>query len=362
MAQLFTTVSQRSLDDPGAPPPPPPSPALPGLGPLDEAGLLQQRVLAVQSALHRIRPVASDSGLEMPTADDLIALGPRLAGVDGCQSVTTLHQHLIQVLSAASPPVGNAYQLGNALTALCGATAQGAGGFASAVHDGRIDAIRNLVNSLRSILPPHAGQGVRGALNNWEDWLAAGNDANGPEVALALHTQGDQWFAMLAGQKAAVDLLTIDNYVDAGEALLKQYRKLAQRFAAQWWPYLVAGLVIAVAIVGLLFRYGHGDTKGLGTIATLLASLGVTAKAATATLEKTAASVEDSLWQAELDNAIILAATGLPQGAKPVIGTVTRPLQRKERQAAAEARQSRHEAIASRAAAQEASPTPPAGT
>ncbi len=176
-------------------------------------------------------------------------------------------------------------------------------------------------------------------------------ERDSPQIAQALNAQGGEWFSLLTGEKVAVDLLSVDNYVDAGEALLRQYRDLGKRFLAQWWPYMVGGMGVIGVIVALLFRYGHGDTKGIGTIVTLLAGLGITAKTATSTLEKTATSVEDSLWQAELDNAIVFAATSLPAGVAPMMMPVFRPGQRKQRMAAAAARTVRHEATTARAVA-----------
>ncbi|MDQ6617113.1 MAG: hypothetical protein M3083_20805, partial [Actinomycetota bacterium] len=362
MTQLYVAVAERFSLASGQQPSrhfvagqhPPPPDATAGLGPLDREGLFELRLLAVKAALHRIAGVAADAGLVMPTAEDLIAQGPKLAGEAGRQSVVALHKQLIEVLGASAPPMGTAYELGTALAGLCEATCRNAAEFEAAVNAGRIDRIRDLISRLQSILPPHSAQAVHGALNNWEDWLHAHQpiqwERDGAQIATALNAQGGEWFSLLEGQKAAIDLLSVDNYVTAGEALLRQYRNLAKRFAAQWWPYMVGGLVVAGAIVAGLFFFGHGATKGIGTIVTLLATVGVTAKTATSTLEKTASNVENSLWQAELDNAIVYAATSLPAGTPPIVMPVTRPLQRKQRMAADEARAARHHAIAGRAA------------
>ena len=181
------------------------------------------------------------------------------------------------------------------------------------------------------------------------DW-----NQHGPKIALALHNQGSEWFALLTGQKAAVDLLGIDNYVTAGEGMVRQYRHLGGRFLAQWWPWLVGGAVIVAIGVFLFWHYGKGDTKGLGTIATLLAGVGVTAKTATSTIEKTATDIGTSLWQAELDGAIVSAATSLPAGDTPIGGGVYRPWQILQRKGAEAARDARDEAVADRTAARAA--------
>ncbi len=341
-----------------------------GLGPLDVEGKFQLRVLAVQAALHRISGVAAEAGLTMPNADDLIAAGPTLVGEEGCRSVSQLHQQLIEVLGASAPPMGTAYELGTALASLSEETRRNGEEFKNAVNAGRIDNIRDLLSRLRSMLPDHAAAAVMGALNNWEDWLRAGQfdgrpidwQQDGPQVAQALTAQGREWFSLLTGQKTALDLLSVDNYIDAAETLLSQYRKLGKRFMVQWWPYLVTALLVVTVIIGLLFLFGHGATKGIGTIVTLLAGFGITAHTATSTLNKTAASVEDSLWQAELDNAVVRAATALPAGAPAMVAAVVHPGQRAKRMASQRAEVARTQAVADRTATATAQAAAPATT
>ena len=168
MTQLYVAVQER-FAGPGAGPrhhrahvhPPPPLTAA-GLGPLGDEGLFELRLLAVQAALHRIRGVAFDAGLVMPTADSLIAAGTDLYGDAGCQAVSGLHGQLIEVLGASLPAGGSAYELGSALAALCEAVCRDASEFQAAINAGRIDRIRDLLNRLRSVLPPTPPRRYRG--------------------------------------------------------------------------------------------------------------------------------------------------------------------------------------------------------
>jgi len=327
------------------------------LGPLVGDQLFHLRLLAVHASLYRMRAISADSGIPMPTTDDLLASESTLAGPTGCGAVATLHAQIMEALTASMPSMGSAYELGSALAALCESTSEQPGALSADFDQGRVDRIRDLLAQLQSILPAHSAQAVIGALNNWEDWLRAGMigklairaDRDSTVIALTLGAQGAEWFSLLDGQKDAIDLLSADDYVDAGEALLRQYLDLGKRFVIQFWPYLLIGLCVVASIVILLYNFGHGDTKGVGTIATLLASLGLTAKAATSTLEKTASNLEDSLWQAELDSSIIFAATSLPGGMTPVVTPTIRPFAHTQRMVAQKAIDARNQAITARA-------------
>ena len=365
MTQLYLAVAQPPAATPAAtvaptaPAAPAPNPvALPPLT-ADQQSRLQ--LLSVAATLYSFNATIAAAGLAVPSAQPLI--DDATPTVD---SITNLHAEILETLTATDATVATAYQLGCALASVCQATARDPSQLAAALAHGRIDDIRALLQRLRSALPPHAGQAVIGALNNWEDWLAAGMigklamrwDRDGPTIGPAFTAQCSEWFSLLTGQKNAQDLLSVDDYVDAGEALLQRYRDLGCRFLAQWWPYVAAGLVVAIGIVALFFIFSSGDTRGIGTITTLLASVGLTAKAAISTLEKTASNVEDSLWQAELDAAVVDAATTLPEGDQPVVTPVVRPFHGAQRKAAANAKAARAQAIATRTANRAAATKP----
>lgn len=372
VSQLYSAVARRA--NPTAPASQPQGgPASPGLGPLNGDEQFRLLLLAVQAQLYRLKGTATDAGLVMPTANDLITEGATLYGDAGCKVIADLHVGVLEVLGAAAPSVGAAYEVGSELAALRQATNQAASALSAAMESGQVDHIRDLLGRLRSILPAHSAQAVTGALNNWEDWLAAGLigkrkidwNSDGPTVAAALDKQGQEWLSLLSGTKSAVDMLAIDDYVTAAEGMVGQYRQLGERFLVQWWPWLVGGSALAAAIVVAFLYWGHGDTGGFGAIATLLTAVGITTKAATSTLEKTATDIGNSLWQAELDDAMVLAATSLPAGDQPVVMPVFRPMQRKAKKASEHAQQARHAAIAARAlqkAPKQKVPTAPGST
>lgn len=355
MAELYVAVSDRAADPATVPKPhhrdrrPPPPAAIAGLGPLDDDDAFTLRLLAVQAALHRIASVATDAGFEMPTAGDLVAHAGDLRGDAGCAEVSRLHAGIVEVLSASAPSTGSAYELGTALAGLCEATCKNAAEFEAASNAGRIDRIKSLISRLDSLLPPHAAVAVSGALANWETWLGGHTvkgapldwTRDGPLIAGTLNNQGKLWFSLLIGQKSAVDLLSLDDYVNAGEGMVRRYRQLGERFFVQWWPWMAGGLVAVLVLVYLFIHYGNGVVQGFGPLLTILAGVGVTAKTATSTLERTAADVGNSLWEAELDRAVVQAATSLP-GVPAAPVAVQRPLQRRRQTAAPAAKTGRN--------------------
>jgi hypothetical protein len=216
----------------------------------------------------------------------------------------------------------------------------------------RLGKIRGWVGELNSLLRPHAGRAVLGGIDHWNDWFlnqkiradrkrpsgAASTQVSDlstfdvGRVNTALMVQGPVWLNLLNGQTVPADLLSRDAYEQAGEALIKRYRQLAVSYLHQVWPYLTIFCVLLAGVVGVFVWLGASKTGGanstssvVGVLVTLLAGAGITGKTASATLTKTANSVGVSIWQAELDGAIALAAVRLPGGDAPVNPLVTRP-------------------------------------
>ncbi|MGH9125235.1 MAG: hypothetical protein ACRDZ8_10995 [Acidimicrobiales bacterium] len=363
MNQLYVTVAARtpppSPEPPSALAPPPAAvDPLQGLPTLNAEEQFQSQLLAVDSALFRLAGRVAEAGLVMPSGADVIEGEATLLGDAGCRTVAALHTLVLEVLEAVSGLLSGAYDLGSSLSSLRDRVGKDPTQLPAVLAAGQFDHLRNLINGLGSALPPHAAKSVVGALNNWEDWLAAGTirgrpidwNADGATISQAFTRQCGVWLSLLSGQRLGVDLLTTGDYVDAGEALLREYLNLGLRFAAQWWPVVVLGVLVTGALIAAFLIWGRGVTRGIGTITTLLAGIGVGLKTVTSTLERTVSKVSDSLWAAELDRSIIRAATKLPAGDRPVVTGMQRPLQRQAKMAAQTAVASRQHAIAARTA------------
>ncbi len=265
--------------------------------------------------------------LETPSDDDLDQL-VRPEG-DACSTKTALlalHVVLRRELAAQNSRLATAFDLGRMLadTVLLPDGAVPAS-LANEFDHFRLTNAYSWLDDLHSSLPAHASDTVSGSLKHWEEWV----DENKGIVPVnvkesfhrTLHRQGDLWRRLLCGDKLAADLLNAADYKKAGDRVAKGYLGLIGGYLRSWW-YVVALFLLAVgAIVWAVIEYapaGASTTAGLITAAA--GSLGVSWKTVASTLGRIAKNAEAPLWDAEVKEAMILAATRLPkQGADRMI-------------------------------------------
>lgn len=184
------------------------------------------------------------------------------------------------------------------------------------------DRLRNAyqwLNDLHSLLPDHASYGVSGSLKKWEDWIS-GNKGVIPRsesahgrFTQALHDQGENWRQLLCGEKPGMDFLVAENYKAAGNQVSKHFLSLIFGFIRGWW-YAISLFVATVGgIVYLIVHYTpHGDTRLPAFIVTIATTLGISWKTVASTLGQVAKEAEGPLWDAEVNEAIVIATTHLP--------------------------------------------------
>jgi hypothetical protein len=179
------------------------------------------------------------------------------------------------------------------------------------------------LDDLHSLLPSHASEAVSGSLKRWETWVKG----NGGIVPLGiekdtvvhrrftrtLHHQGETWRRLLCGEQPATDLLTADDYKSAGDQVIKRFLGLVRTYAWSWkWVILLFLLVIGgFAAVIITFAPGGSSTTA-ALIATAAGSLGVSWRTVASTLGRVTQKAEGPLWDAEVKEAIVIAATRLP--------------------------------------------------
>jgi hypothetical protein len=174
------------------------------------------------------------------------------------------------------------------------------------------------IEDLHSSFPAHAADTVRGSMQIWQAWVSdhKGTAAAGQAEHLkrALDLQGERWRRLLSGEILAMDLLSADDYRAAAAELFSRLRGLVGSFARRFWP--VIGIIAAAtgAIVWAIVAYA---TAGVATVVALIAtaagSLGVSWTTIGSTLGKVAAKAEDPLWDAEVTESLVIAATITPQ-------------------------------------------------
>jgi hypothetical protein len=310
---------------------------LPGLGSLDTRATGQLLIDEINGGVHSVAEVLGSAGLAPPKVPDFPTL-IRWSGEQGryslAHAILNFHVDLLTSLEAADQAVGKAYGLGRAVADLTLRPKQDVVAlFSEDFRAGRVIAITQDLRDLKSALPPHAGEAVGGSIAIWQRWADAPRWRNRPldwatdrpEVLRALSDQGRQWRLLLAGEKAPLDQLSAEDYVEAAGFLIGRLRQLATKYAYQYW--VVLAVVVAVVILGMVLAVtllASPAAKAAGVAVSLFGGLGITGASVVSTLRKAASSAEDYLWQAELDLAIARASTTLPPHA--VLAVVGEPL------------------------------------
>ena len=181
------------------------------------------------------------------------------------------------------------------------------------------------LDDLSTAFPLESSEAVKASLTAWEEWIGKVSKKDGTiepnavdwTVIRALRSQGEMWRRLISGEKIAKDLLRSDDYVAAGERLLKRARQIAGRYLLRWWPGVVTVLAGTSAAVWAAITYAPAGSARLAAVLFSLAgALGVSWKTVSATLGKALTQAESSLWESEVAVAIGDAATVLPRPRK----------------------------------------------
>jgi hypothetical protein len=236
------------------------------------------------------------------------------------EAILTLHAELLVKLTAADFRLGKSYGLGRALADTC-APARGTPDQRLQTLERRLEPHRALVvvgwlDDLRTLLPEHAGHAVTDSLERWIGWAKQADLGQMKEEEInatthQLHRQGQRWRAILSGEKACKDLLSIGNYITAGQGMLRRAGQIVLSFAGRLWlPLILAGILVGGGIALMILDNSTSQVlAGLGTVA---AGLGITWKSATSSLGNVSLRLGEPLWGAEVDSVVANCVTSLP--------------------------------------------------
>jgi hypothetical protein len=172
------------------------------------------------------------------------------------------------------------------------------------------------LDDLRTVLTEHSGHAVSDSLERWIDWgkqtdLTRLNDEETNFATNRLHRQGQRWRAVLSGEKECKDLLSLGDYVTAGQGMLRRAGQILLSLVIRLWlPLTLAAILVGGGIALMILNNSASQVlAGLGTVA---AGLGITLKSATNSLGHLSKRLAEPLWGSELDGVIATRMTSLP--------------------------------------------------
>lgn len=293
-------------------------PNLPGLKELGDFERGKTLIDEIQHNIHILQQELHFDLLSEKALANLIHEGDYL---ETKEVLLAVHRELHRVLATQDPRFAKGFDLGRMLadTVLLSYSADQKTLLYEFNHD-RLQNAYQWLNDLHSLLPDHASYGVSGSLKNWEDWIK-GNKGFVPKgesaherFRQALHDQGESWRQLLCGEKPGMDFLVAEDYKAAGNQVSKHFLSLIFGFIREWW-YAIALFVATVGgVVYLIVRYTpHGDTRLPAFILATATTLGISWKTVASTLGQVAKKAEGPLWNAEVNEAIVIATTHLPK-------------------------------------------------
>jgi hypothetical protein len=309
-----------------------PPPTLPGIGSLPQ--LARASVLVEQIKLEL--PAVWTPAETRPGTDDIAALlasGPNSS--DPLKwKIYALHVALLEGLTAQDYKLGKAYGLGRALaeTILLCNCAQPAT-YVDQFGTFRIQTILNWLSHLKTEFADYAALAVQSGLEVWTGWVtnhpvsaAPAGSKNAPEsiwadqgesarVQAMLKKQGELWRSVLSGERAPKDLLQVDDYIKATEAMANRVTQLSLQFLRSPLGAALAlvSLAAVLALVFLLFFGGQSEITS--ALVAALGSVGITVGAVGAAVQKAMSQAEKPLWDAEVGAAVVNAALITPEPA-----------------------------------------------
>jgi hypothetical protein len=176
--------------------------------------------------------------------------------------------------------------------------------------------VRARLDSLSTVLPPHAARGVSLSIERWIVFAPVGSADDLERATAGFADQVELWRQVVTGEKQGTELLVPQNYLDAGQRLAGRYTGLAGNALKQNKVLVILVLALAISgIVGGLVIALSGNSQTVGTatgLAGLLAAVGLTWKGLGGALGKLVGSLEAPLWGAELDAAVGDAVSFVP--------------------------------------------------
>jgi hypothetical protein len=186
------------------------------------------------------------------------------------------------------------------------------GAVPTTLGQGRLAQARKHLTDLGTVLPEHASRAVQLSAGAWAEWDRTQTERLlSAQAAQDLARQGEIWRSLLSHEKDGTDMLATKDYERAGQLMFEQTKQMVSRFIADHViAVCVLAIIVVLAVIGLVVA--SATSQVIAALGVLLASAGVTWKAATTTLGDVAQRLGTPMWGAQLDRAIAEAITALP--------------------------------------------------
>jgi hypothetical protein len=288
-----------------------------------ELGPYEQGQTVVAEIQHDVNTLKQAFGFTLPSDADVQGIvDPSGDGDSTKRTLLTVHRELRRELATEDAHLATGLDLGRMLADTVLLTdRKKPETLTEEFKYGRLGNAYGWLDDLHSLLPDHASDAVSGSLKQWEEWVA-GNKGVVPEnvrvgFTRTLNNQGELWRRLLCGEKFATDLLSSADYKKAGDRVAKRFLGLVGNYIVSWWYVIV---LFAAAIAGIVYAVVSYAPTGPSTIAALIAtaagSLGVSWKTVASTLGRVTSKAEGPLWDTEVKEALVIAATRLPRPPK----------------------------------------------
>jgi hypothetical protein len=299
---------------------PPHLPSLSRLTDHERATLLMQEITNDVTCLDNAMP----EDLKIPDVlESVVALEVVMKGNINTEGkrlqILQTYTRLRVDLGAADPHLGTALDLGRILadTVLLPSKPDE---YSREFRKFRLANVYGWLEDLHTYFPKYAADTVRGSLEIWHGWVLQNADSISGEdhrrIRLALTRQGEKWRRILSGEILAEDLLGAEDYRAAAMYFLGKLRGLIWDFVKRFWPVGLPIVLVTAGIIAAIVTWAPGGAASVvAVIAAAAGTLGVSWKTVSATLGKVASNAEQPLWNAEVQESIVMAATLLPTDA-----------------------------------------------
>lgn len=256
--------------------------------------------------LQKVVDAAKLDGTDLAFPGDAVRECTGATPAERAQKAAGVDATTFAILASVDFRLGKGYGIGRSLMLL--ATPPD-GDLAQHLGILQVAPLASALDDLQTALPAHAGHAVRRSIEEWALTVAKPGDAQSDaELRPLLPRQGVLWKTVLTGEKAAHEMLEIDDYLDAAQRLSLRMRSIVRGFLRRFWATVL--LIVALFAGGVaLVATSDGGGAALAGAGGILASLGLSWRAIGTSLGRVVSKVEQPLWGAEIDVAVTRAIT-----------------------------------------------------